>query len=63
MIEVVVGMEKCEDTASEEVFDTFDGPEATWMTEPSGVLVIMERPGKLWAAYAPGQWLKVRVSS
>lgn len=62
MIEVVVGTEVNEHGETEDVFDTFDGPEVTWMTEPSGVLVIMQSPGKLWAAYAPDQWQKVRSS-
>ncbi|AUH68519.1 MULTISPECIES: hypothetical protein [Gordonia] len=61
MIEIVTGAEVNEATGKlEEVYDTFDGPEVTWVTEPSGVLVVMERPGKLWVAYAPGSWQKVR---
>lgn len=59
MIEVVVGVESGVD-GPEDVFDAFDGPQASWVTEPSGVLVVMESPGKLWVAYAPGQWMKVR---
>lgn len=62
MIEIVVGTEVNETGDVEDVFDSFDGPQVTWMTEPSGVLVIMQSPGRLWAAYAPGQWLKVRSS-
>ncbi|MGO3325317.1 hypothetical protein [Gordonia sp. (in: high G+C Gram-positive bacteria)] len=62
MIEVIVGTETNETGEVEDVFDSFDGPQVTWITEPSGVLVIMQSPGKLWVAYAPGQWQKVRSS-
>lgn len=61
VIEVVVGVEDGVD-GPEDVFDTFDGPQASWVTEPSGVLVVFESPEKLWVAYAPGQWMKVRSS-
>lgn len=44
----------------DESVDEYAGPEVQFMTEPSGVLLIMERPGKLWAAYAPGSWWGVR---
>lgn len=55
MIEVVTRVEKGED-----VVDTYDGPQVSFITEPSGVLVVFASPGKVWAAYAVGEWKKVR---
>lgn len=55
MIEVVTGVE-----GGEELVDSFEGPQVSWVTEPSGVLVIMQSKTSVWAAYAPGSWLKVR---
>ena len=39
--------------------DTYEGPACSFMTEPSGALVIFERPNLLWAAYAPSVWKQV----
>lgn len=39
--------------------DTYDGPSVTFMTEPSGALVIFERANVLWAAYSPTAWKQV----
>ncbi|MCF3941324.1 hypothetical protein [Gordonia tangerina] len=44
----------------DEKIDYFDGPEVQILTEPSGVLIVLERPNRLWAVYAPGQWQGVR---
>lgn len=60
-IEVVTGVELDLDDSPEEVLDTFEGPQVSWITEPSGALVILKSPGQLWAAYAGGAWLKVRA--
>lgn len=45
---------------SDEQVDEWEADQATWITEPSGALVVFKRPNDQWAAYAPGQWLKVR---
>ncbi|WP_336790459.1 hypothetical protein [Gordonia malaquae] len=58
MIEIVTGV----DDSGEEDVDQFDGPEVTFMTEPSGALVIMKTPKTVWAAYAPGHWQRVRCT-
>lgn len=42
-----------------EIVDTFDHPELSFITEPSGVLSIM-RGEFVWAAFAPGAWMVVR---
>lgn len=60
MIEIVTAVVPNEIGEPQEIVDTFDGPRASWMTEPSGVLVVMQSPSELWASYAPGAWLKVR---
>lgn len=44
----------------DEKVEEWESPTATWITEPSGALVVFRRPNDQWAAYAPGQWLKVR---
>ncbi|MCH5645161.1 hypothetical protein [Gordonia sp. ABSL49_1] len=58
MIEIVTGVN--DDGA---VLDTFDGPQVSFMTEPSGALVVFRSPGRVWSAYAPGHWRKVREVS
>lgn len=58
MIEVVTNV----DDSGEEDVDQFDGPEVVFMTEPSGALIVMQTPKIVWAAYAPGQWQKVRCT-
>lgn len=59
MIEIVTAVVQ-KDGEPQELVDTFDGPRASWMTETSGVLVVMQSPSEQWASYAPGAWLKVR---
>lgn len=54
MIEVVTAI-----ADGEEVSDTYDGLQVSFMTEPSGALVVMNGR-RVWAAYAPGEWKKVR---
>lgn len=39
--------------------DSFDGPTVSYLTEPSGALVVFEGPQKEWAAYAAGVWTRV----
>lgn len=56
MIEIVTRV----DEAGAAVVDTYDGRLVTFITEPSGVLVVFSAPGQVWAAYAPGEWKKVR---
>ena len=46
--------------AGEENYDVFEGPSVSFLTEPSGALVIFQRPNHMWAAYAPGKWEVVR---
>lgn len=42
----------------------FEGPEVQFMPEPSGVLMVLEKPNRPWAVFAPGQWLEAyRVRS
>ena len=43
--------------------DTYDGPAVSFMTEPSGALVIFERPNVLWAAYSATSWEQVNRGS
>lgn len=59
MIEIVTHL----DANGIEVADTYDGPQTSFMTEPSGALVVFLSPGRAWAAYAPGHWQKVREVS
>jgi hypothetical protein len=40
--------------------DEFKGNHVSFMTEPSGVLVVFRRPADVWQAYAPGHWKVVR---
>ena len=58
MIEIVTDV-----VDGEEAVDQFEGPQVTFVTEPSGALVVMLTPTTLWAAYAPGHWQKVRSTS
>lgn len=44
----------------DEVIDEFDGTSVSFMTEPSGVLMVFEKSSLPWAAYAPGSWRGVR---
>lgn len=37
--------------------DPYDGPDATYETDPSGALIVTD--GSSWRIYAPGQWLGV----
>lgn len=60
MIEIVTGVELNDRGEPEEVSDTFDGPQVSFMTEPSGALVVFRAPQRVWAAYAPGHWHKIR---
>lgn len=60
VIEIVTGTELNESGDTDEVSDTFDGPQVSFITEPSGALVVFEAPNRPWAAYAPGEWKKVR---
>lgn len=62
MIEIVTAVVPNTDGEPQELVDTFDGPRASWITEPSGVLVIMQSPSEQWASYAPGCWQKVRAT-
>lgn len=39
--------------------DDYAGPQVTFQIEPSGVLQVWQKPQMLWAAYAPGVWVKV----
>ena len=59
-IEVVTGTAVDIDGNPEDIYDTFVGPQVSFMTEPSGALVIFQTPGQAWAAYAPGHWIKIR---
>lgn len=47
----------------DEVADEFDGSSVGFDVEPSGALVIHRggagKDARLWAAYAPGQWVMV----
>lgn len=56
MIEVLTHI----DSSGDECVDQWDAPRITFMTEPSGVLVVFKSPNVVWAAYAPGRWMKVR---
>lgn len=47
-------------TELDEHVDEFAGEHVSFATEPSGVLVVFDRPNSLWAAYAPGSWRVVR---
>lgn len=58
-LHVVTGV----DDKGEENYDEFTGPQVTFLTEPSGALVIFQKPNHTWAAYAPGQWRVVRDGS
>lgn len=59
-IEVVTGVEPNEETGElEDVVDQYFGDEVSWITEPSGVLVVMSG-AKPWVAYAAGVWRRVR---
>lgn len=42
----------------DEDVDTFTGPDVAFLTESSGVLVVLEDGQTPNAVYAPGQWLK-----
>ena len=56
-VEVVVGLRE----NGEEIVDRFNGPygEFSWITEPSGVLSVVEED-RVVHAFAPGAWLIVR---
>lgn len=41
------------------ITDDYDGPHVSFQIEPSGVLQVWQKPQMLWAAYAPGVWVKV----
>lgn len=41
--------------------DTFDGDTVSFVTEPSGALVIFQRPGEVWAAFGAGAWWQVSI--
>ncbi len=56
-------MTRIEVTLGEGDVDTYDGQAVTFMTEPSGALVIFERPNVPWAAYAPPSWKQVNRGS
>lgn len=43
-----------------EFADEFPGEHVTFDFEPFGGLVVYRKPGQVWAAYAPGEWKKVR---
>lgn len=51
-LHVVVGREE----SGEELVEAFEGMQVQFLTEPSGVLLVLETPGKVWKAYAPGSW-------
>lgn len=60
MIQVVTRQYTDDDGELVEEADEWAGPKATFTTEPSGVLVILQDPSQVWAAYAAGAWVKVR---
>lgn len=55
-IHVVVGFD---DDGDEDVHE-YQSPQASFVTETSGCLVVFFRPNDQWAAYAPGEWKRVR---
>ena len=44
----------------DEAVEEWEAEQVSFLTEPSGALVIFRRPNDQWAAYAPGCWLKIR---
>lgn len=58
-LHVVVGDEVNEAGEVEEVVEAFEGHAVQFLTEPSGVLLILESADRVWKAYAPGAWRTV----
>lgn len=54
----VVTTVNCDGSAGS--IDEFKSDHVSFVTEPSGVLVIFRRPDDIWQAYAPGHWKVVR---
>ncbi|MFT4125082.1 MAG: hypothetical protein QM662_02475 [Gordonia sp. (in: high G+C Gram-positive bacteria)] len=59
-LHVVVGVRTNPAGGVDEDVEEWAAPEVSFLTEPSGALVIFRRPNDQWAAYAPGCWMKVR---
>jgi len=51
-----------ETDALDESVEEWESDQVSFLTEPSGALVIFRSRSEVWAAYAPGSWLKVRES-
>lgn len=51
-LHVVVG----QNDKDEDVIEEFVGPQLEFLTEPSGVLLVLESPDRVRKAYAPGAW-------
>lgn len=60
-LHVVVDSHRNPETGEmDEAVEEWEAEQASFLTEPSGALVIFRKPNDSWAAYAPGAWLKIR---
>ncbi|MGC5249465.1 hypothetical protein ACPXB3_21375 [Gordonia sp. DT219] len=60
-LHVVTGTQPNPETGElDELVDEWESDQVTFLTEPSGSLVIFRSPNDQWAAYAPGHWMKIR---